>query len=153
LVHADTLTNESEQLRSRNRPAGSGSGCDTRRVDDDYHPELANYEPYEPRPLRSRRSTAILRGVVILAVVALVLPGIITAMSFADATAQRVCQIWVAYEVNEQNRPETRFEVFGPGFAGWECYAITATGEQHIKSLGLIPESPQLPDGTMLRAA
>jgi len=122
-------------------------------VNDDYHPELAEYEPHGDRPLRSHRTTLLMRGLVILTLAALVVPGVLTSMSFAEATAMRICRIWVAYEVNEQNRPVVRFEWFShDGIAGWECYAVTASGEQHVKSLGVIPEAPELPDGTMLPA-
>ena len=36
-------------------------------------------------------------------------------------------------------RTEVRFEIMGPGVMGWECYAVTATGERHLTSLGLLP--------------
>lgn len=106
---------------------------------EDYHPELANYEPHEPRPLRSRTRQNLLRGVVVLAIVALVLPGIITTMSFASSTATAACDVYAQYQVSEQHRTEVRFEAMGPGVLGWECYAITATGERHLTSLGLLP--------------
>jgi hypothetical protein len=115
---------------------------------DDYHPELANYEPHE-RPLRSPRTTLMMRGVVIVALVALILPGIITTYSFAQSTAKSACATYVQAEVNEQNRTEVRFEFMGEGVIGWECYAITATGERHIVSLGLIPGLPSQVPGTV----
>lgn len=106
------------------------------------HPELDGYEPAEERPLRSRRTTLMMRAVVVVTLVALILPGILSAMSFAQATAQNACAAWVAYEVPEQRRAIVRFETFGPGVLGWECYAVTATGESHIVSLGLTPSGP-----------
>jgi len=122
-------------------------------VNDDYHPELAEYEPHGDRPLRSRRTMLMMRALVIVTLAALVVPGVLTSVSFAEATALRVCSIWVQYSVAEQNRAEVRFEWFShDGIAGWECYAITASGEQHVRSLGVIPEAPELPDGTMLPA-
>lgn len=116
-------------------------------MDDDYHPELAGYEPQEDKPLRSRRWTLLARGVVILTLVALIMPGIATSASFATATAERVCALWVDVEVTEQNRPLTQFELGGPGMLGWECYAVTALGKRHVVSMGIIPEPPVIVDG------
>ena len=115
---------------------------------DEYHPELANYEPHD-RPLRSRRMTLMIRGIVIVALVALVLPGIVTTYSFAQSTANQACAAYVQAEVAEQSRIEVRFEFTGPGVIGWECYAITADGERHIVSLGLIPGLPSQVPGTV----
>jgi hypothetical protein len=106
---------------------------------EDYHPELANYEPHEPRPVRSRARQNVLRGVVLLAITALVLPGIITTWTFASQAATASCNVWAQYQVPEQHRTEVQFEVLGPGVIGWECYATTATGERHLTSLGLLP--------------
>jgi hypothetical protein len=106
---------------------------------EDYHPELANYEPHEPRPIRSRARQNLLRGVVLLAITALVLPGIITTWTFASSAATASCNVWAQYQVPEQHRTEVRFEVMGPGVLGWECYVTTATGERHLTSLGLLP--------------
>jgi len=140
-------------VRVLTAPRVDSGRCDTGIVNDEYHPELAEYEPHGDKPLRSRRMTLFMRGVVIVTLVALILPGILTAGTFAEATAKRVCNIWAAYEIKEQYRTAVRFEWFAhDDIAGWECYAITATGEQHVKSLGLIPEAPQLPDGTFIPA-
>jgi hypothetical protein len=76
---------------------------------------------------------------VLLAITALVLPGIITTWTFASQAATASCGVWARYQVPEQHRTEVRFEVFGPGVMGWECYSITATGEKHLTSLGLLP--------------
>jgi hypothetical protein len=116
-------------------------------VSDD-HPELNNYEAGDGRPLRSKHLTTVMRVVVVLALVALVVPGVITTMSVSSATAQRACATWVAYEVAGASGSEARFEVFGPGGAGWECYSVGAFGgDEHIASLGLIPGPARLPSG------
>jgi hypothetical protein len=112
----------------------------------DEDPELAEYESSDERPLRSARSRTILRLVVIVGVLCLILPEIVTSLNVASATAQSSCAAWVANQIPEPTQSEARFEVFGPGFIGWECYAVGGIdGERHIASLGLIPGPPDLP--------
>jgi len=112
----------------------------------DEHPELSGYEPGDGRPLRSKRTVTMMRVVVVLALVGLVLPGIITTVSVASASAQSACAVWVAYSVAGDSGADARFEVFGPGGIGWECYSKGAFGgDEHIVSLGLIPGPPRLP--------
>jgi hypothetical protein len=105
----------------------------------DFHPELADYEPFEQRPLRSKRTTYLIRIVVIVAIGALVLPGVLTTYSFAESSANASCAIWVDHQEPTQHRAFARFEAFGPGFLGWECYAVTAEGTAHVLSLGMLP--------------
>jgi len=51
----------------------------------------------------------------------------------------------VRYEASDATGVSARFEVFGPGGAGWECYATGGFGgDRHVASLGLIPVSPRL---------
>jgi hypothetical protein len=116
------------------------------RGSDDWHPELESFEPYE-RPVRSHRRQWVLRGVVLVAVVALVLPGIMTTYGVAADTADRACGYWSSLAIAEQHWSAARFEFGGPGVVGWECYASTAMGEQFVRSLGLIPVSPSLLPG------
>jgi hypothetical protein len=110
------------------------------------HPELDGYEASDNRPLRSRHLTTVMRVVVVLALVALVLPGIVTTMTVSASTAQSACEAWVAFEVDGASGAEARFEVFGPSGMGWECYSVGAFGgDEHVASLGLIPGPPRLP--------
>ncbi len=110
----------------------------------DDEPELAGYVPTEGAPSR-RRMRLVLRIVVVLGVAALVLPGVLTTMSVAAATAQEACTAWVAYEAPEATGASARFEVFGVGGPGWECYTVGAFGgDKRVASLGLIPISPRL---------
>ena len=106
---------------------------------EDYHPELAEYEPHQPRPKRTRARQNLLRAVVLVAITALVLPGLITTFTFASSTADAACAAWAQSQVAEQHRTEVTFELMGKGVIGWECYVITATGERHLTSLGLLP--------------
>lgn len=105
---------------------------------EDYHPELADYEPHERRS-RSPRTMFAMRALVILAIAALVLPGVITTATFANSSAQNACALWVDHQVDQQHRSFARFEFFGSGSIGWECYAVTGDGEVHMTSLGLLP--------------
>ena len=71
----------------------------------------------------------------------------------AAGSAQNWCTKWVAYEVNEPSTPDANFEVFGPGFFGWECYATNIVGgDRYVGFLGIIPGPPNLDDGRVLTA-
>ena len=121
--------------------------CEDGRVTDG-HPELNEYEPGNGKPLRSKHTLRAMRVVVVLAILGLVLPGVVSTLSVASATAQSACETWVAYEVDGASGVEVRFEAFGPGGLGWECYSDGAFGgDRHIVSLGLIPGTPELPSG------
>lgn len=110
----------------------------------DEHPELSGYEPFEEKPLRSTRRTWALRIVVLVAVLALVLPGVFTTLSVGTSNAWRACT-YRAVVVDPSLRAEPRFELFGPGGLGWECYATDRLGdEHHIDSMGLIPVAPRV---------
>jgi hypothetical protein len=108
----------------------------------DEHPELSGYEPFEEKPLRSPRKTWTLRLVVLLAVLALILPGLFTTVSVGTSNAWRACTYRAAL-VDPTLKAAPRFEVFGPGGLGWECYAVDRFGDEiHIDSMGLIPVAP-----------
>ncbi|PRY65056.1 hypothetical protein B0I08_11174 [Glaciihabitans tibetensis] len=112
----------------------------------DDEPELAGYEPTDGRTRRGHRNPWLLRVVVLLGLVGLVLPGILTTMAVGNTTAQRACEIWVAYMAPDSPSSQARFEVFGPGTIGWECYTEgTFGGDAHVASLGLIPGTPNIP--------
>ena len=118
-------------------------GCETGQVTDE-HPELAGYEPYEEKPLRSKRMAWLLRLVVIAAIIGLVLPGLVTTVSVGTSNAMRACAYRVAL-VEPSLDSAARFELFGPGFLGWECYAVDPfSGDRHIDSMGLIPVAPRV---------
>ncbi|MCW4386412.1 hypothetical protein OH146_11575 [Salinibacterium sp. SYSU T00001] len=107
------------------------------------HPELDGYEPYEERPRRSGRRMLLLRAVVLVAVLALLLPGLVTTVSLGARNAELACDFRGALLQPGANRYEARFELFGPGGIGWECYATDQLGdERHVTSMGLIPVAP-----------
>jgi hypothetical protein len=107
-------------------------------------PELAGYVPNEGMP-RRRRMLLAMRVVVIVGIACLILPGIFTTFSVAARTANTACTAWVKYEAPAATGESARFEIFGAGGMGWECYATGLIGgDEHVASLGLIPVSPKL---------
>jgi len=111
----------------------------------DNYPELSGYEPNDDkRPLRSRHTVRLMRIIVVLGLFALVVPGVLTTMRVASGTADAAC----AYDVSRY-RPDSvaasaRFELFGPGGLGWQCYAIDINErERFVTPLGLIPSAPR----------
>ncbi len=121
--------------------------------DDDYHPELAEYEPGEARPSRSAIRLRGMRIMVVLGLAALVLPGLLVTIQVQGATAAAACRIVVETHDPEAIGLTTRFELTGPEGPGWYCYAVRFGGtEILLRSLGLIPglspqwnESPGVP--------
>lgn len=119
---------------------------------DDYHPELAGYEPGEVRPSRSVVRQRVMRTIGALGLVALVLPGLLVTIRVQGSTAAEACRIVVATQDAEAIGSRSRFEL-GPEGPGWYCYAVRFGGaEILLRSLGLIPglspqrdESPGVP--------
>ncbi|MFP7761111.1 hypothetical protein [Marisediminicola sp. LYQ85] len=116
----------------------------------DHHPELAGYEPGDGRPLRSKNVVRVMRVVVILGIIALVLPGIVTTLSVGSSTAAAACATWVDFETPDATGASARFEFFGPGGPGWQCYSVGAFGgDRLVASLGIIPSGARLPVPTI----
>lgn len=108
--------------------------------DDDYHPELAGYEPSEDRPPRSVRRQRLMRIVGTVGLTALILPGLLVTIRVQGATAAAACRMVVEAEDSEAIGSTTRFEMTGPEGPGWYCYAVRFGGaEILLRSLGLIP--------------
>jgi hypothetical protein len=105
------------------------------------HPELSGYEPNDSaRPLRGRRMVLLTRIVVVLGLVALIVPGILTTLSIASATAARACGQAVARYYPLSEDIDARFEFAGPGGLGWQCYAIDQNERAtFVLPLGIIP--------------
>lgn len=117
----------------------------------DDHPELSGYEPQDAdRPLRSPRTLAIMRIVVVLGLVALIVPGILTSMQVASATAMTACSAATARYYPSAVDFSARFEFSGPGGFGWQCYAIDLNErETYVVPLGVIPSAPRAPTTEM----
>lgn len=107
------------------------------------HPELSGYEPNDSsRPLRGRRMVLLTRVVVVLGLVALVVPGVLTSVSIATATAVRACTQAVARYYPLAEGIDARFDLAGAGGFGWQCYAIDQNErETFVVPLGIIPGS------------
>jgi hypothetical protein len=113
---------------------------------DEEHPELMGYVPLDSGPLRSRRTTQLIRFVVVLGLVALILPGIITTIAVATDTATRTCSVYVKRYAPSANGSSVSFQLFSPGGPGWQCYSTNTEGDQtYLAPLGLIPSAPLPP--------
>ncbi|WP_348788304.1 hypothetical protein [Leifsonia sp. NPDC080035] len=106
------------------------------------HPELAEYDPQE-RPLRGRRRTIATRVFVIVAVSALLLPGILLTISIQTETASYTCGVYTRHYEPDAVDSSARFELFAPAGPGWQCYALNTEGDaSFVAPLGLIPSAP-----------
>lgn len=118
-------------------------------MNDEYEdePELAGYEPHE-RPLRSPHLMTAMRVIVVLGVLALILPGILVTAGTANRTAERACEVYVAFYAPHAVDHASRFELISPAGSGWNCYAIEFDGDEVlVRALGLIPGGARLPQG------
>lgn len=108
--------------------------------DDEIPRELADYEPGEARRRPAERTQRLMRVVVVIAIIALVLPGVLISITTASRTADLACRI-VASTAAPEAVPEARFDLAGPEGPGWYCYATDFGGrELQLRFLGFIPE-------------
>lgn len=115
---------------------------------DEYHPELAEYDPGENRPVHSATRTRVLRVMVVLGLTGLVLPGVLVTISTQLSTADAACRIVVAAAAPDSVGAVARFELTGAEGPGWYCYAQRyGGGEILLRSLGLIPGLTDVPVG------
>ena len=123
--------------------------ADANEFSDD-EPELAGYEPTGDRPLRHERVRKLMRVIVVVALFALVVPGILGSLAIANRTAQASCLAYTQYYAPMAVGSITRFEVFGAAL-GWNCYAAQFGGDEVlIANLGLIPGGARLPSEPLL---
>lgn len=107
---------------------------------DEYHPELAEYEPGDGRPVHSVARRRAMRIMVTLGLTGLVLPGLLVTISTQISTAAAACRIVVGSAAPDSVGAVARFEVAGAEGPGWYCYAQRyGGGEILLRSLGLIP--------------
>jgi hypothetical protein len=115
---------------------------------EDEQPELVGYIPSEGKPLRTPQMMIATRVIVILALVALVVPEIVTQVMVVGSAAQESCRLWVRYEDPGAGHIAT-FQLFGQGGFGWQCYSVGGFGGGgYIAPLGLIPGTPVFPSQT-----
>ena len=118
-------------------------------MSDEYHPELAGYDPDEGRPVRHPATRHVMRIVVIVGILGLVVPGLVISIATANRTATVACGLVVAQDAPDSVSSAPRFEVLGAAGPGWYCYAQSFDGtETLLRYLGLIPEVHYAPVGT-----
>jgi hypothetical protein len=106
----------------------------------EYHPELAGYEPGSVRSLRHPAFVRALRVTIVVAVAALVVPGVLYTIGLQSATAQAACRIAVRDADARAVGSDARFELAGAAGPGWYCYLRSFDGsELLLRPLGLIP--------------
>ncbi len=109
--------------------------------DDEIPRELADYEPGEVRRRPGERMQRLRSVVVVVAIVALVLPGVLIGISTASRTAELACRVVGSTAAPDAVALEARFELSGAEGPGWYCYAIAFGGrEVQLRFLGFIPE-------------
>ncbi|QTX04145.1 hypothetical protein [Agromyces archimandritae] len=115
-------------------------------LNDDTHPELAGYEPHgESSPFARRRR--VIRWVVLVALVALVLPVVLSTVSVSHSTAVAVCNVH-ARAFDDDAVGVVRFELFGAGAPGWACDAREEGGRTvPLGNLGPFPVMPRIVPG------
>ena len=110
------------------------------------HPELDGYVPGEVGALRGRRMQQVMRVVVVLAIIALVVPGVLVGLSTATRTAELACAVVASTAATNPSYAEARFEWVGAEGPGWYCYATAFNGaETQLRFLGFIPEVRVVP--------
>jgi hypothetical protein len=107
---------------------------------DEYHRELAEYDPGDGRPVNSVARVRALRIMVVLGLIGLLLPGLLVTVSTQLATADTACRIVVVQTAPDSVGSTARFELAGGDGPGWYCYADRFGGDQLLLGfLGLIP--------------
>lgn len=137
--------------RERDAPWARAVGpCETDvTVYEDDHAELAGYVPTEGRSVRHPLVVKATRVVIVIAVIALVLPGVISTLGVQAQTAAAACRIVVRVGDREATGSIARFEGWGGNGPGWYCYARSFDGsELMLRALGLIPGLSYRPSGT-----
>lgn len=109
---------------------------------DDLPPELwEDDEPPRQRPLRAK----LIRLAGMIAILALVLPGILVTWTTWSRTAEYACELAVQYYAPSADASEARFDLVPVQSLGWTCYAVMFDGtEARVASLGPIPGAPTL---------
>ena len=107
---------------------------------DEYHRELAEYEPGDGPPVHSVARRRAIRVMVALGLIGLILPGILVTVGTQLSTADAACRYVVATTAPDSVGASARFELVGAEGPGWYCYAQRfGGGEILLRSLGLIP--------------
>jgi hypothetical protein len=82
----------------------------------------------------------VLRIGVLVAVAALIIPGLIETVHLQVRTAQAACRIVVSTVDRSAVGSVARFEATGPAGPSWYCYSRSFDGSEQLRAtLGLIP--------------
>jgi len=95
------------------------------------------------------RRRRVMRWVALIALVGMLLPTAVGTYSIARATAERSCRLAVDFYADERTASRVAFEFLSPDALGWNCYAVTSSGDVLVAVLGLIPGSPRLVPRTL----
>lgn len=95
------------------------------------------------------RRRRVVRWVALIALIGMLLPTAVGTYSMAVTTAERSCRIAVDFYANERTPSRVAFELLSAEAAGWNCYAVTPSGEVLVAVLGLIPGAPKLVSRTL----
>jgi hypothetical protein len=95
-------------------------------------------------PVRGARAQRTLRLVVLVALGALVLPLVLSLANVAHGAASRACALTVNRYDASATGSRVTFDLFGPGGAGWLCFADQRGGDDRLlANLGMIPAVPR----------
>jgi len=130
-----------------------GMTHDDPRELDDWNPDdgdHADWEPDDDAPAPWQRRRRLMRAVALVTMLAMIVPGALTAWGVAQSTAERSCRIAVNFYANDRTPSRVAFELGSADTIGWNCYALAPTGEVRVALLGLIPGPPRLVPATRL---
>ncbi len=95
------------------------------------------------------RRRRVIRWVALIALVGMLLPTAVGTYSIARATAEQSCRLAVDFYADERTGSRVAFELLTLDAVGWNCYAVTSSGDVLVAALGLIPGAPRLVPRTL----
>ncbi|MBM7505423.1 hypothetical protein ACFPER_18200 [Agromyces aurantiacus] len=104
----------------------------------DWHPDAD-----DDRPVRTERRRRLLRAAVLVALVAMVLPIVLSAFGVARSAAERACATYAA-DFSADASGHVSFDLLAEGGPGWLCFARPA-GAGHDTLLGNLGPMPGAP--------
>ena len=90
------------------------------------------------------RRRRVVRWVALIALIGMLVPTAVGTYSTAITTARQSCRLAVDFYANERTPSRVAFELLSADTAGWNCYAVTPSGDVLVAVLGLIPGPPRL---------
>ena len=100
--------------------------------------------PIDEGPVFGERRRRILRITVLVALSAMLLPLVLSAVSVARSAAERACAIYVADFDADATASRVAFDLFAQGGPGWLCYDVREQGgDTYLGNLGPMPALPR----------